>query len=191
MIISGIAFKVISLIFIIFFLFYSEQDLVEDESLDANISEKYLDVAFLLFLSVLPPIYEELAFDGAFLKSKILKVIGYAGIVAITVHFNSNVYNFPLLIIFLILSYQYEKYGKYQDLRLLVNAILFSLLHLNFWETDGMTFVSFLSRTGGHLIALWLVMNYNLLYGILYHMAWNSSLALFLYFAFEYLSEMS
>jgi hypothetical protein len=72
-------------------------------------------------------------------------------------------------------------------MRIIVNALLFSLLHLNLWTFDEIFIASLLSRFGGHLIALWLVLNYSLIYGVIYHMIWNASLILIMYVAISLL----
>jgi len=61
---------------------------------------------------------------------------------------------------------------------IITNALLFSVMHINVHDLNILTPISLASRFGGHLLALWLVINYKLIYAIFLHIFWNSFLVL-------------
>lgn len=190
---TGIPADVIP-VFALLFLVIANPDLFvefykETES-DYFFGSKLAFLSSLIWMAFIAPVYEEMVFDGAFLKNKALQVIGYVGLIAFTLYFNISIYSVGLLVLFLVLSYLYcrkTKSEKIQNLRIIVNALLFSVIHLDFPnDVDWLFFVSLLSRFGGHLLSLWLVLNYKLIYGILYHVIWNTVLAIGILFATDF-----
>lgn len=139
----------------------------------------------LVLMVLVAPIMEELLFDGGFLRSKYLKLFSYIGlslfICVIGIQWPSTI----LYLLFCVLSYYDYKTASEKDrlllMRVVVNALLFSVVHLDFNNLGDMWLISLMSRFAGHLIALWLVINYKLIYAMGYHFVWNGALAFVLF----------
>lgn len=190
---TGIVIKAIPVFILLVWAFcFSEQFLeyVEIENEYYFGSKLSFIIENVFFMILVGPIYEELIMDGAFLKNKFLKILSYVGLIGVVLYFNFSIYSGMLLLLFYILSYIYHKKGNgenIQNLRILTNAVLFSVIHLNLYgDLDYTTLISFLSRCGGHLIALWLVLNYKLIHAIIFHAIWNGLLAIGVLFTTDF-----
>ncbi|QSS98232.1 hypothetical protein [Psychroflexus sp. ALD_RP9] len=178
--IIGVTLSVTS-IFLMFYNINSNDNNLETETY-SSINQFWF---YILYGISLGPILEELVFDSIFLRHRIFKILGLFGLI-ILVFFVLNVrlINVITLIIFLcliLLNKLYHQSKVYFVLALYANAFLFSAIHFKQIEYDNLFFLSFLSRFGGHLIALWLVLNYNLFAAITYHIVKNTLLTLFAY----------
>lgn len=185
----GIGCKLIPISFLILslFLFPALFEKSMDESSAHFLGSKSTFLISLLWMSFVAPIYEEIIFDGAFLKNKIFKIVSYVGLLFFTLKFNLSPYSLFFLCFFYLFSYlNYKSSGsirKYKTLMIIFNSLLFSMIHLNIHHLSAVSPISLFSRFGGHLLALWLVLNYKLIYAIFFHILWNSSLAVILFFS--------
>ena len=168
---------------ILYFTFYKINLNTIETLTFSSISEYW---GFLVKLIFIAPVIEELIFDSAYLKNKIFKILSLLIICLLTVFvIDFDFLDLFFLVLYIISYLIYFKYKKqfYLTLSLLFNAFLFATWHLDIsnLNQEGLTwFISFLSRFGGHLLALWLVINFNILLAILYHFIWNLSVALIL-----------
>lgn len=173
---------------IVLFIFFSDSieqyiNSETDDSFFFGSKEKFIVSVF--WTALIAPIYEEIIFDGAFLKNKIYKWISYIGLFGFTLYFNRSVYSLALLLLFYIFTYlnNARENNSYTIHMIITNALLFSVIHVNFYDLNVFTPISLASRFGGHLLALWLVVNYKLIYAIFLHIFWNTFLMIIaLYF---------
>ncbi|MFD1285964.1 type II CAAX prenyl endopeptidase Rce1 family protein [Mesonia ostreae] len=192
----GLVLKLVPFFSLIIFFFIFSDTVEKYINLETNdfsfLGSKEKFIISLFWSALIAPIYEEVIFDGAFLKNKIFKWISYLGLLGFTLYFNRSVYSLLLLILFYVIAYFNKKSGddRYKTYIILTNAMLFSAVHINFFDFNTLTPISLASRFGGHLLALWLVVNYKLIYAIFLHIFWNTSLILIGLFADNPLSEV-
>lgn len=190
---TGIVIKTIPILILLIWAFCFSEQLLEYTKTENKYyfgSKSSFIIETIFFMVIAGPIYEELIMDGAFLKNKFLKCLSYVGLIGFVLYFNFSIYSGIMLVLFYIFSYIYHKKkdgNTIQNLRIVTNAVLFSVLHLNLYgDWDYTTLISFLSRCGGHLISLWLVLNYKLIHAIILHAIWNGLLAIGTLFATDF-----
>jgi len=96
----GLVLKLVPFILLLV-LFFVFSDLLEqyinsetDDSFFLGSKANYL--VSLIWMALIAPIYEELIFDGAFLRNKFFKWIGYLGLLGFTLYFNTSIYSLAL-----------------------------------------------------------------------------------------------
>ena len=134
----------------------------------------------LIFLAAVffAPIYEEIIFRGQHLSRKWLKIVSFVFIAIITATQFSEVVNLVLgmllLLVIILGNTKYLSRDKFLTAYILLNSILFGLIHLGEGEfglnTD--TLIT-LSQIGGGLISNWICINFKFRYAIYAHAIWN------------------
>lgn len=170
----GVTLKVAS---ILFFGFY-DIDYNSIETLTYNnVDRYYIYIAKILLLA---PLVEELIFDLPFLtRNKYLRFSTIALLGFVTLF----LLDFDVMDILFLLSFtaffmknKISKKKIFFSMSIISNALLFASFHLslNDFRADTLiSFISFSSRFGGHLIAIWLVVNFNFLLAVVSHFLWN------------------
>lgn len=151
----GLVLKLVPFFSLIIFFFIFSDTVEKYINLETNdfsfLGSKEKFIISLFWSALIAPIYEEVIFDGAFLKNKIFKWISYLGLLGFTLYFNRSVYSLLLLILFYVIAYFNKKSGddRYKTYMILTNAMLFSAVHINFFDFNTLTPISLASRFGG------------------------------------------
>ncbi|WP_053992743.1 CPBP family intramembrane metalloprotease [Mangrovimonas sp. TPBH4] len=182
----GIGLKILSLLGIVVVMLFTDLGADSSDYETETYSSVFYFVLRILSMVLIAPILEELLFDGAFLRSKYFKILSYIALPIAIYVIRLHVPAVLLYLLFCGVSYYDHKTASKKDsllhIRIVVNALLFSVLHLDFNNLGELWMFSLLSRFAGHLIALWLVLNYKLIYAMGYHFLWNGTIAFILFF---------
>src|SRR5690625_322365 len=148
-------------------------------------------VVFILSGIFIIPIIEEISFRGVFLKNKWWAVLGFIlmGLYAtILVNLTYTIIYVFYLIYFIIGLYKYKNNVFYIRGLYVLNALLFTVAHI----TDAFAFFSldiivrFVSAFSVALICIWLVINFNLLRAIIFHVTMNGVFLTSLFITLQY-----
>lgn len=174
---------VFSIILGLFFFYFSDKVLLEDEQTD----KPFFQIAFIAI--IIAPIIEELIFRGYFSEKKYIK---WAGIILLPIFIVLTAPNYLsiscviFLYVFLILNFLFKN-KSIENSIIIINALLFSTLHFSasdFNHVFSLYAILFIFALG--LIATWLTINFGLLKAILFHFIWNSGAMLLVFFALQY-----
>ncbi len=173
---SGLCSLALGILTSIYLFFYSS-----NYDSDSSLS-KYTNIPFLgfLLLAVIgAPIIEEISFRGGFSKSRVFKLLSIVGLIGFSLIIANNTITKIITFIFLcILIISFYKKNKALEITVfLLNAIIFSLFHLN--TEDLLTITSlagFTFRFGFAMFSIWICLNFNLFRSILFHAVWNTTI---------------
>lgn len=148
-------------------------------------------VGFILSGIFIIPIIEEISFRGVFLKNKWWAVLGFIlmGLYAtVLVNLTYTVVYVFYLIYFFIGLYKYKNNVFYIRGLYLLNALLFTVGHISdafsLFSLD--IIVRFVSAFSVALICIWLVINFNLLKAIFFHITMNGVFLTIFFITLQY-----
>ncbi|KOF02983.1 hypothetical protein OB69_09150 [Roseivirga seohaensis subsp. aquiponti] len=144
------------------------------------------------FIAVLfAPILEEVTFRGQHSTNNTIKIVSLIAIILVTISQYSQWLNFTLgialIMVILLARTGRLSQPKYLPTYIILNSVLFALVHLSEGEfglnTD--TFLTFI-QLGSGLICNWICLNFKLRNAIYFHMSWNFVLLSTLFFALQF-----
>jgi len=189
----GVLFVLLSIVLSIVEQLFVETVSVNENTVLNNFFGNHRSKIQYLFLIIfgifIAPLYEEVIFRGNFVKNKLIKSISLVGLVIVgSIYSLDNYLIFGCLVIYLLSFFLLKKKRSENRFKtvLVLNAILFSIMHNKITDYENFSvFFHSLQRLGIAFVLLWVTLNYKLIYSMIIHSLWNTTL-----FSLAFLSLM-